>query len=133
MFVSVIASINITDLDVPDSIELGKKEEIVLDCNFEMDKEEENLEIKWFFNGDLEQVYQWIPESGKPGFAMGLLKDRLDLSFKVTNDNSTMYRALKITNITQDLSGNYTCKVSTFTNEDTQTKQLIIYCEYIYF
>lgn len=130
---SALASINITELDVPGSIELGSTDEIILDCNFETDTDEESLEIKWFFNGDVQQIYQWIPESKKHGFGMGPLKDRLDLNYNITDDAKTMYRALKIRNITQDLSGNYTCKVSSFNNEDTETKQLIIYCKYIFF
>lgn len=131
-FVSVLGSINITELDVPGSIELGTKDEIVLDCDFEFDSDEESLEIKWFYNGDIEQVYQWIPDSKKHGFGMGLLKDRLDLSYIASNDSNTMYRALKIRNITQDLSGNYTCKISSYNNEVTETKQLIIYCKYCF-
>lgn len=131
-FVTVLASINITELDVPDSIELGTTDEIILDCNYEADNDEESLEIKWFFNGDVEQVYQWIPESKKHGFGMGVLKDKLDLSYNVSNDPNTMYRALKIQNISHDLSGNYTCKVSSFNNEDTETKQLVIYCKYFF-
>lgn len=130
--VSVFASINITELELPESIELGTVDEVVLDCIYDADNEE-SLEVKWFFNGDVEQVYQWIPESKKHGYGMGRLRDTLDLAYNASLDPNTMYRALKIRNITLDLSGNYTCKVSSFNTEDTKTKQLIIYCKYFLF
>ncbi|KAJ8922099.1 hypothetical protein NQ315_004031 [Exocentrus adspersus] len=125
-FCCVSALINITELKGPDSIEYGSTEEIILDCNFEAEKERD-LEVKWFYNGDTEVVYQWVPDSHKPGYAMGRLKGRIDLDYSATNDSNTRYRALKIFNVTTDLTGNYTCKVSSFDSEDSETKQLIIY------
>ncbi|KAG5893657.1 hypothetical protein JTB14_028811 [Gonioctena quinquepunctata] len=119
------ATLKINELNVPNSIEFGSTDEIIMDCDFEA-VNETDLVLTWFFNGDIEQIYQWIPGTAQ-GYAMGRLKHRLDLTYSVSNDSNTRYRALRITNITQDLTGNYTCKVSSFNREDSKTEQLIIY------
>ncbi|XP_074027955.1 uncharacterized protein isoform X2 [Leptinotarsa decemlineata] len=119
------ATLKIKKVNLPESVELGSTNEIIMDCDFEANNETD-LEVKWFYNGEIEQIYQWIPGNHQ-GFGMNRLKNRLDLKYSVSNDTNTKYRALRITNITQDLSGNYTCKVSSFDSEDSRTKQLIIY------
>lgn len=108
---------------MPNSLEIGSKEDLILDCVYEAE-DEEGLEIKWFY--DDQQIYQWIPWKSGPR-ALGRLSDRIDLEYMVTDDESNMYRALRIKNVTLDLSGNYTCKVSSFYNEQVKTKKLIIY------
>lgn len=114
----------------PDSVEYGSTEEVILDCDFEA-VDEKDLEIKWYYNGDRQVIYQWVPESKRSGYALGLFKDHIDVSYVATNDSNTMYRALKIYNVTTDLTGNYTCKVSSFLSEVSETKQLIVYSKYI--
>ncbi|KAJ8954757.1 hypothetical protein NQ314_007027, partial [Rhamnusium bicolor] len=107
------AAIKIKELNVPNSIEFGSTNEIILDCNYEAN-EETDLELKWYYNGETDIIYQWIPDQQKFGSAMGSFKDHIDLEYYVSNeanDTDIMYRALKIKNITPDLTGNYTCKM----------------------
>lgn len=105
-------------------------DEVVLDCDYVATPDETNIVLKWFYNGEIQQIYQWIPESGSHGYASGKLKDNIDLGYKASNDKNFMYRALRIKDITPDMSGNYTCKVSSDENEVKETKQLIIYSKY---
>lgn len=119
-------TLSITELKVPESIKSGSTDEIVLDCNYEVSADEHSVVVKWFYNGQVDQIYQWIPGYQKHGYPMGKLKDRIDINYHPDNETET-YRAIKIKNITPDLSGNYTCKVSSDLNEDYKTKQLIIY------
>ena len=117
-------------MKIPEEIEHGRNDELVLDCDFEIqDTADANgLEIKYYWNvSDL--VYQWVPYRSAPQ-ALGILKDRLDLSYKVTDDAQTMFRAMKIKRISPELSGLYTCKISSFLSEDTQSKKMIIYGEH---
>lgn len=120
---AVESHLKINQLDVPSSLELGTKDDLILDCIYEV-QQEKGLEIKWFY--DKQQIYQWIPGISKPR-GLGKFSKRIDLEYKVTDDEDNMYRALRIKNLTLDLSGNYTCKVSSYFNEETETKKLIIY------
>nr|CAH7726709.1 unnamed protein product [Callosobruchus chinensis] len=119
------AVVKVLDLDVPESVEIGSTDEIVMVCNFVASKDEA-AEMKWFYNGNIEQIYQWIPDSDKPPGAIGRFKERLDVTYS-SPDPRAKYNSLKIKNVSYDLSGNYTCKISGIKSEDSQTKQLIVY------
>ena len=55
----------------------------------------------------------------------------IDLSHTVHNESDELkrHRALLIKQPTIELSGTYTCKVSTFVDEDVQQKKMVIYCK----
>lgn len=123
-FVSVFATISIKELRVPQSRNIGSNKHLILDCDYEV-YNETGLEVKWFYNGD-KPIFQWIPHRNNPQ-AIGPFKDVLDLSYKASETEDTMYRALYIKRITPSLTGNYTCKVSSDLNEAVKTKEMIIY------
>ncbi|XP_044754147.1 uncharacterized protein LOC123313351 [Coccinella septempunctata] len=123
---SVSGLLQIKELKVPTAVRSGDVDEIILDCEYEV-KGEKGVEVKWFYNGDKDQIYQWIPGTNSPGFSMGSLKNNIDATFQATDDKLTMYRALKLVNVTYELTGSYTCKVSGYTEEATATKNLTIY------
>jgi hypothetical protein len=70
-------------------------------------------------------VYQWIP--GQKPQDLGILKGRLDLSHRASDNGATMHRALYIPNPTTELSGEYKCLVSTFNDEDFMTKKMVVF------
>ncbi|OWR41063.1 hypothetical protein KGM_205788 [Danaus plexippus plexippus] len=49
------------------------------------------------------------------------------MDFKISDEPLQAYRAIKILKPTTDLSGNYTCVVSTFIEEDRQTRSMLVY------
>lgn len=108
----------------------GSQTDVVLDCDF-TSGDHTVTEIKWFLDGD-KQIYQWLPKTNVPAQALGKLKDHIDLSYRATNNKDTMYRALHITDLTPEFSGNYTCKVSGPESEDEVTKSMIIYGKLLY-
>lgn len=79
--------------------------------------------VKWLLNDEV--VYQWIPPQ-KPQ-ALGILKQRVDLKYKASDDPKTVYRAMKIWNPTTDIAGEYKCVVSTFTDEDFRSRNMIVF------
>lgn len=83
--------------------------------------------MKWFIDGLVHQIYQWVPHTNSTAKALGKLKDVVDVTYKASNDNKTMYRALHIVNITKELSGNYSCKVSGVDTEAVATKRMVVY------
>ncbi|XP_047741101.1 uncharacterized protein LOC108675241 isoform X2 [Hyalella azteca] len=70
-------------------------------------------------------VYQWIPPQ-KPQ-ALGLLSDRVDTSYKAAREWWAEYRAIRITKLDPTLSGDYSCTVSTYEDEDTSTAPLLVW------
>ncbi|CAH0547576.1 unnamed protein product [Brassicogethes aeneus] len=113
----------IEEIRGPESIQNGTTDVVVLDCVYDA-KQEPNLVLKWFFNSPSDVIYQWIPPY-QPKTKKS--DSNIDTHFNVTSDKSTMYRALKISNVDTSMTGNYTCKVSSDDNEAYMTKQLIIY------
>lgn len=113
-------------MKVPELIKYGDKKEIILDCDYDigMNAEEEGLVVKWFYE-DTQQIYQWIPKN-RPQ-EIGRLKGKLDLNYKASDEPNKMYRALNIKNIDPQLTGNYTCVVSTFADEVRESKRMVIY------
>ena len=119
-------------------IKNGSESNAVLDCEYALNDEEYAtnekkpgaLVVKWFFNNDPAPVYQWI-HSKKPQ-GLGVLQGKLNLEYRISDDNATMYRALQIINPTTELSGEYKCTVSTFNDERSQTRKMIIYGKFIF-
>lgn len=123
-FVSGVCSVKIIDLKVPEIIRLGGQDSVILDCEY--DAEDTNgLVVKWFFKNKTQPVYQWIPTK-KPQ-ELGILKGKLDLSYKVSDDMFKAHRALRIVKPGTELSGEYTCVVSTFLAEDKKTKHMTVF------
>lgn len=125
-----VLGVDIRELSVPKLVELGS-ENVVLDCDYDYDEREKmELDIKWYFNDSHEPFFQWVPGQLKRPQVIGELFARhLDLDYAVsdTRDRFKRHRALLLRRPTLDLSGSYTCKVSTFTDEEIRRKSMTIY------
>ncbi|XP_072388428.1 uncharacterized protein [Diabrotica undecimpunctata] len=123
------SAVKITNIVVPSVTDTNRP--VVLDCDYTLDVDDGALVVKWYFN-DGNLVYQWI--SGHPPTAIGILKGRLNINYKADPaDPNKYHRALSIPNPTSELSGNYTCGVSTFKSEDVRSKQMIVLTQPQYF
>lgn len=116
-------SVKINELRVPEVIRRGTA--AVLDCDYTLE-DDNGLVVKWYFNDQSRPVYQWIPGTKKPQ-GLGLLRNKLNLEYRASKDARTWHRALHIPEPTADMSGEYTCVVSTFENEDRQTKRMLVF------
>ncbi|XP_045763187.1 uncharacterized protein LOC123865971 isoform X2 [Maniola jurtina] len=119
-----VQSVRIMNIRVPEVFQYGTKDAITLDCDF-VTNNVTGLVVKWFYMDRSHPVYQWIPPQ-KPQ-ALGLLKHKLDLSYKVSQNPYTQHRALRILSPGTELTGNYTCVVSTFLSEDERTRPMTIF------
>ncbi|GLH12077.1 Uncharacterized protein GBIM_16833 [Gryllus bimaculatus] len=126
--IGVASGVQITTLRVPPAVRNGSSA-AVLDCEYSLRNDElrseAGLVVKWYFNNGPSPVYQWIP-GGRPQ-DLGVLRGRLNVHYKATDNRATMHRALYILNPTTDLSGEYKCHVSTFVDEDFMTKKMVVY------
>lgn len=123
----MVETVRINELRVPKLARHGGQS-VILDCNYTLEDSinHDGLVVKWFFNDRPEPVYQWIPGQKKPQ-GLGILKDKLNLEYKITEDINTMHRALHILRPSAELSGEYTCVVSTFHNEDRRSKKMLVF------
>ncbi|XP_045521023.1 uncharacterized protein LOC123712112 [Pieris brassicae] len=124
-FINGMHAVKIVKVVVPEIIQYGVEDAVVLDCDYTYGNDTAGLMVKWFFKNKARPVYQWIA-SQKPQ-DMGILRGRVDLTYKASNDPLKMHRALRIVKPNTDISGDYTCVVSTFMEEDSKTKQMIVF------
>lgn len=123
-FVLGVHAVKIVKLAVPEIIQYGVQDAITLDCDYNVTNIN-GLVLKWFFRNKVRPVYQWIP--GQKPQDLGILKGRVDLLYRASSDPLKMHRALRIVKLNTDISGDYTCVVSTFSGEDSKTKQMIVF------
>ncbi|CAB3228799.1 unnamed protein product [Arctia plantaginis] len=118
-------AIKIVKLVVPEIIQYGVQDSVILDCDYTYGNKTPGLMVKWFFRSKTKPVYQWIV-SQKPQ-DIGVLRGRVDLSYKASDDPLKMYRALRIVKLDTDISGEYICVVSTFIDEDFKSKHMTVF------
>lgn len=72
---------------------------------------------------------RFVAEADNKPQGLGILRDRLNLGYEASTDERKRHRALHILKPGPDLSGDYTCSVSTVQNEDMRTKTMLVYGE----
>ena len=58
---------------------------------------------------------------------LGAMRGKIDLDYDVSPDPSERHRALYLYWPTTQMTGDYTCKISTLQNEVSQTKKMTVY------
>ena len=124
--------LQIVDMRVPAVVEDGSATSVILDCDYVLrsaDKKSE-LVVQWYFQNGTSPVYQWIP--GKRPQDLGVLKGRLNLDYRASNDPYKRHRALEILKPTYELSGVYRCKVATVEEEAVAARTMIVYSKFVF-
>lgn len=119
--------LEIIEMHVPLVVENGSNSSVVLDCDYALRQPDKSSElvVQWYFGTQPRPVYQWIP--GKPPQDLGLLKGRLNLRHRASDDPLKWHRALEIVRPSVELSGDYRCKVATVEDEAHATRSMIVY------
>jgi len=105
-------------------------QELLLDCDFAFDKEEEEeLVVKWFFNASTTPFYQWVPALDVgPQVITREAPGEIDIEYSVEGENSfTKHRTLRIAEASLAHIGAYTCQVSSFTHEVSSTVDVAVF------
>ena len=101
---------------------------VILDCDYDLENTpSKGLVVKWFFNTN-EVAYQWI--YGREPLAGDTARKYIDLKYKASDDPYTKYRAMKLNKPGIDLTGEYTCVISTFADEQSASASMVVYCKY---
>jgi hypothetical protein len=126
IFFLVTNTIKITKLNVPSTyiIEPTNKSPLILDCeyNIDVDKEFHGFVLKWMFNNA--PMYQWIPP--RPPKQFSAFKNSVNVTYEASPDHSQKHRAVYISKPTWNLTGQYSCSVSTFKSSDKKSASLQI-------
>lgn len=115
----------IKSINVPSAVKVGDVNHVILDCDYALENtSSQGLVVKWFFNDD-QLVYQWI--HGRNPLADEPAANYIDLTYKASDDPFTEYRAMKLDKPGIDLTGDYTCVISTFEDEKAANFSMVIY------
>lgn len=120
----------IKSVNVPAVVKAGDIDYVILDCDYDLENtSSSDLVVKWYFSTN-ELFYQWIygrkPQATEPA------RKYVDLTYKASDDPYTEYRAMKLNKPGVDLTGEYTCVISTFEDERTANASMIVYCKCLY-
>ncbi|XP_061930248.1 uncharacterized protein LOC108001846 isoform X2 [Apis cerana] len=119
--ISDIYASKIYSLDVPLVVRNGTGP-IDLSCIYNIKEKENGLVIKWYHN--IDQIYQWIPPM--PPQDTGVINGFTEYSEQSLRDfNSRSIIHLKMAIV--EMSGQYTCIISTFQKEDMKRTKMIVY------
>ncbi|XP_011497441.1 PREDICTED: uncharacterized protein LOC105361858 isoform X2 [Ceratosolen solmsi marchali] len=114
----------IKKVNIPEGVKVGE-EYVILDCDYDLgNTSTKGLVVKWYLN-NFDLVYQWI--YGSAPQAIDPASKYIDLHYKASHDPNTMYRAMKLKQPDIDLSGNYTCLISTFEDETSAKRPMTVY------
>ncbi|XP_063981236.1 uncharacterized protein LOC135164630 isoform X2 [Diachasmimorpha longicaudata] len=114
----------IEELKVPPVVEAGDNTSVILDCIYDMQNAStDGLVVKWFFN-DTTLLYQWI--YGIPPI-IDEQNHHIEVGYRATDEPTTMYRAMKINNLTINHSGDYKCNVFTYSDDTIRETPMIVY------
>ncbi|XP_064469310.1 uncharacterized protein LOC135383969 [Ornithodoros turicata] len=122
-----VSCVHILHLSVPKWVENGTEDSVLLDCVYNVGKDDKQLVIKWFLNDDPLPIYQWIPELDKRHVSKKI-RGRLNLDFSLSSGNTfTKFRALNLVRPTTDLGGRYSCHVNSLAGQDSESKLMTVY------
>ncbi|XP_065291533.1 uncharacterized protein [Dermacentor albipictus] len=121
------SGVQIVRLSVPTWVENGTEDSVLLDCEYAYtERDDSQLVVKWFLNDDPKPIYQWIPEL-ETRHVSQRLKGRLNTDFTVTANHFTKFRALNLLRPTTELSGRYSCHVTSHNSQDQKSQLMTVY------
>lgn len=106
----------------------GTETTALLDYEYVYNEHDTHHVVKWNLNDLFEPLYHWIPKlSARKTY--GILTGRLDDSFTVGRPKNSRYSARPIIRPNSELSGRYTCLVSSMAGNDYRHGYMVLYDE----
>ena len=112
-------------------VESGTHPWIEMTCSFYFNSSEYNqIDMKWYYNSDDQPFLQWVPSSGRQPQTIGpRFKGRIETHHNLSNYTEVFKtdQVIRVLRPTIHTSGQYTCRVATFTQERATTHSLIVF------
>merc|ERR1712123_437878 len=126
-FTSGVHCLSLDSVSIPTSHPAG--EDLILSCDYSYAmSESDQLVLTWYFSGSPIPIYQWVPALDLgPQVIHELFKDNLDLTYEVNEDEFKKHSGLHIVKPDQRFAGNYKCRVSSFLEEVSDSKDVYIF------
>ena len=115
----------------PHSILSGSQAWVELSCSFTHTMEEYGqLDLKWYYSTQEEPFLEWVPSTGRePQLRESMLSSSMSVRHQARN--TTMGRrvrqVLRLAHPTTLLSGEYHCRVATFTHEERRSHTMTVF------
>ena len=124
--ISDIRSLNIISLSIPSYVPEGHN--LSFHCDYKVDRNKvAELDIKWYFGSSPSPFMVFLPHLQKePQVVDHRFREKIVFSEGVVGSGFMMV------NVTTDMSGVYTCKVSTNTEERMRRRRVAVYSKYGY-
>ena len=101
-----------------------EEEEVVMVCRYEVDEESvTELDIKWYLDSSPSPWLVHLPHHWSEAHVLADTRPTRHVSQVYSNQTETVVR---LTGLTEELSGVYTCKVSTNTQETRARARLTV-------
>lgn len=135
IFAIVSYSLKIKHSIIPILFDRTLNRTLEMDCDYIYNENDLLLVVRWFFHATSdrpEPFYQWIPEK-KFRYVAEDYKQFFDMNYIAENsDPYTKYRSVVLKNPSPNMSGKYTCKVSSLANTDTREGSVFIYGKFFF-
>jgi len=115
----------------PHSLRSGSQAWVELTCTFQHTlSESQQLDLKWYYSEEEEPFVQWVPSTGREPqirgkrFSSGITVRQ---QIKNTTTEKRVEQVLRIARPSTQLSGDYTCRVATFTHEERMSHTMTVF------
>ena len=124
--------VQIKHFNISQKFDLSSKSNLILDCDYSYNENDLNLVIRWFYKNRTEPIYQWLPEIKSRDVAEDF-KSSFNMNY-VTDvaDPYTMFRAVNIFKPKLNMSGKYSCRISSLVNDVLREGYVYIYGKCIF-
>ncbi|KYN40573.1 hypothetical protein ALC56_04882 [Trachymyrmex septentrionalis] len=120
-YYSGVRGSSIKSLDVPMAVRNGTGP-VDLTCAYQIDENENGLVIKWFH--EAYQIYQWIPPI--PPQDIGIIEGIAEYPAENLK-NPYSCSMIRLKTVTINMTGEYTCTISTYQDEASNSTKMIVY------
>ena len=109
----------------------GSQAWVELTCTFQYSlSESQQVDLKWYYSEEEEPFLQWVPSiSREPQIRGNRFRSGMTVRQQIKNTTVLMMveQVLRIERPTTHLSGDYTCRVATFTHEEKKSHTMTVF------
>ena len=125
------SSLSLLSLTGPQAILTNSQAWVELTCTFKHRRSEwRQVDLKWYFSSEEEPFLQWVPSTRRaPQIRGKAFAKSVKVRHEVTNttDGREVAQVLRLEQPGTQFSGQYHCRVSTFTHEERKSHTMTVF------